>query len=134
MKKLLFILTLLFCIFSFTNCCKKDRIDHTDDNYIYAWMYKANGDSVLYKYRQPIFHSTVITNKYKRRYSHYVGVPGKGGHMHWVTYYYTFYYINDKEVKETGSYIYNKVNIGTKIKVREQFYPYYKREIVEIYN
>lgn len=133
MKKLLFIFVSLFCLFNFTSC-KRDRIGHTDSKYIYVWKYTIKGDSALYKYHQPILHSTVITNKRRQGYSYYVGVPGKGGHMQSGAHYYISYRINGKEIEEMDSYMYNKVNKGTRIVVREQFYPHYRREIVKIYN
>lgn len=133
MKKLLFIFISLFCLLNITSC-KRDRIDHTDNNYIYVWKYTIKGDSALYKYHQPILHSTVITNKHRQGYSRYVGVPGKGGHVQSGSYYYISYCINGKKIEERDSYMYDKVNKGTKIIVREQFYPYYKRKIVKIYN
>ena len=133
MKKLLFIFISLFCLLNITSC-KRDRIDHTDNNYIYVWKYTIKGDSALYKYHQPIFHSTIITNKYKERYSYFVGVPDKGGHIQYGNRYYIYYCINGEEIEERDSYVYDKVNKGTKIIVCEEFYPYYKRKIVKIYN
>lgn len=47
------LLLLLISVLTLTSCCKSDRIDHTDCNYIYVWKYQINGDSILYKYNQP---------------------------------------------------------------------------------
>ena len=120
------ILLLLLCICIF-NSCKRDRISHQDSTYIYVWKYNIKGDSTLHKYHQPIYHHKVyITDKKKHR--RYVGVPGKGGHHR--TYYYISYKLNGELIKVNNRQLYNQLNIGDAITVKETFYPYHERKII----
>lgn len=122
MKKILFILTLFVCLFSFTNC-KRNRIDHEDSTYIYVWKYDIHGDSCLYKYHKPIYYHTKIIDK-KRRRSRY----GKTRH----TSHFVLYEINGKIIEERSSNLYFRTEKGTRITVQERFYPYYDIRIIEI--
>lgn len=127
MKRILFVLTLIICLLSFTSC-KRNRIDHEDSTYIYVWKYDIHGDSCLYKYHQPIYHHTVIVDK--KMHSSYHGVPGKGGHRH--TSYYVYYKIGSETIREQSSHLYFNTEKGTKVVVLEQFYPFYSIKVVEI--
>lgn len=119
----IFLLLLCICVF---NSCKHDRISHQDSTYIYVWKYNIKGDSTLYKYHQPIYHKVYVIDKKKHR--RYVGVPGKCGHMR--TYYYISYKLNGEIIKVNNRQLYHQLNIGDAITVKEIFYPYYERKII----
>lgn len=56
-------------MFLLTSCIeRKERIDHTDDKYIYVWQYDGD-DSTLVKYSQPIYREvTVIGGHHKHHH------------------------------------------------------------------
>ena len=93
------------------------------DEYLYYKEYTLFGlDSAYYKYHKPIEYEGVVSDK--RRSSHFVGVPGKGGH-HKTTYKTTVSY-NGKTYTYSGSWVYNNYKKGDKVIVTETFYPEYK--------
>lgn len=101
----------------------RDVLMRETDEYLYYKEYTLFGlDSAYYKYHKPIEYDGVVSNKSKS--SHWVGVPGKGGHMQ-TTYKTTVSY-NGKTYEYRGSWVYNHYNKGDKVIVTETFYPTYK--------
>lgn len=100
-----------------------DKILERNTEYILVKEYKWNNrDSVICKYPVDKLYTGVIINKEKT--SHYVGVPGKGGHLD-VEYYVAIKFNN--QIFETDDYqLYHKYNKGDNIKVKEVWYPRYK--------
>ena len=60
----------------------------------------------------------------KNKSSHFVGVPGKGGH-HETDYDVTIRF-NNTEIEEDDRKLYDKYKIGDKVRVTESWYPYHK--------
>lgn len=93
------------------------------DEYLYYKEFTLFGlDSAYYKYHKPIQYDGVVSDKSKS--SHYVGVPGKGGH-HQTTYETTISY-SGRTYTHSGSWVYDHYNKGDKVIVTETFYPRYK--------
>lgn len=102
---------------------KPDQILMRDSEYIIVKEYKWNNrDSVIYKYSaDKIYAATVID---KERHSHYIGVPGKGGHP--TTSYYITISGNNKQHRIQNSNLYHKYDKGDRVKVKEIWYPRHK--------
>ena len=93
------------------------------DEYLYYKEYTLFGlDSAYYKYHKPIEYEGVVSNKSSS--SHFVGVPGKGGHYQ-NTYETTVSY-DGRTYTHNGSWVYEHYRKGDKIIVTEIFYPEYK--------
>lgn len=93
------------------------------DNYLYYKEYTLFGlDSGYYKYHKPIEYDGMVSNR--SRSSHFVGIPGKGGHC--VTTYKTTVNYNGKIYTYEGSWVYEHYKEGDKVIVTETFYPKYK--------
>lgn len=102
-----------------------DVLVKEDTEYLYYKEYEIyNRDSCIYKYHKPIIYDGEIVNKY----SHIQGVPGKGGHWVYNTY---IKYGNDKEYVESGGSFYSRHEIGDKVKIKVEFYPYKKINLIE---
>ena len=92
------------------------------DEYLYYKEYTLFGiDSAYYKYHKPIEYDGVVSNKSKS--SHFVGVPGKGGH--YQTTYKTTVSYNGTTYTYNGCWVYENYNKGDKVIVTETFYPEY---------
>ena len=103
-----------------------DVLMRETDEYLYYKEYTLFGiDSAYYKYHKPIEYDGVVSNKF--RTSHWVGVPGKGGHMH--TTYKTVVSYADKTYEYDGLWVYDHYNKGDKVIVTETFYPKYSINI-----
>lgn len=106
-----------------TICKPHDILMRETDNYLYYKEYTLFGlDSACYKYHKPIEYDGVISDKSKS--SHFVGVPGKGGHC--VTTYRTTVSYNGKTYTYEGLWVYDHYNKGDKVIITETFYPKYK--------
>ena len=106
---------------------KEDVIVKRTSDYLYVKKYSLyNKDSTVYKYPATKIYQGVIQNK--RRWSNFVGVPGKGGHYR--TNYRTTVSYNNEQYTFTGSSMYNKYREGDKVKVKVKYYPYYSVDIV----
>lgn len=93
------------------------------DKYLYYKEYDLFGlDSAYYKYHKPIKYEGVVSDKSKS--SHFVGVPGKGGHS--TTKYKITVSYNGKTYTCDDSWIYDDYNKGDAVIVTEAFYPRYK--------
>jgi hypothetical protein len=102
---------------------KPDVLVNEDKEYLYYKEYEIyNRDSCIYKYHKPIIYDGEIVNKY----SHIQGIPGKGGH--WV--HRTYIKYGDKENVEFGVHFYSNHEIGDKVKIKIEFYPYEKLSIL----
>lgn len=102
-----------------------DTLVKEDTEYLYYKEYELyNRDSCIYKYHKPIIYDGEIVYKS----SHIQGVPGKGGH--WV-YHTEIQYDKDKKYSESGSYFYSRHEIGDKVKIKVEFYPYKKVNLIE---
>lgn len=106
---------------------KEDVIMKRTSDYIYVKEYSwYNKDSTVYKYPATKIYQGVVTNK--RRYSNFVGVPGKGGRYR-ANYRTTVSY-NNEHYTFTGYNVYHKYKEGDKVKVKVTHYPYYSVDIV----
>lgn len=99
---------------------KPDQILSRDSESIIVKEYKWNNrDSVIYRYPADKIYTAIVIDK--ERYSHYVGLPGKGGHSS------TSYYItisgNNTQHRIQSSNLYYKYNKGNRVKVKEVWYP-----------
>ena len=93
------------------------------DKYLYYKEYTLFGlDSAYYKYHKPIEYEGVVSDKSES--SHFVGVPGKGGHQQ-TTYKTTVSY-DGRTYTYDGSWVYEHYRKGDKVIVTETFYPKYK--------
>ena len=107
---------------------KKDVLVKETSDYLYYKEYTIyNLDSTIYKYHKPITYNGIITKKYKS--SHFVGVPGKGGHR--VTDYHLVISYNNKGYEESNSTVYNRFQLNENVKVVETFYPEFRVEIIK---
>ena len=107
---------------------KKDVLVKETSDYLYYKEYTIyNLDSTIYKYHKPITYNGIITKKYKS--SHFVGVPGKGGHR--VTDYHLVVSYNNKGYEESNSTVYNRFQLNENVKVVETFYPEFRVEIIK---
>lgn len=101
----------------------RDVLVRETDKYLYYKEYGLFGlDSAYYKYHKPIKYEGVVSDKSKS--SHFVGVPGKGGHS--VTKYKITVSYNGKTYICDDSWIYDDYNKGDAVIVTETFYPRYK--------
>ena len=102
----------------------KDVLVKEDTEYLYYKEYEwFNLDSAVYKYHKPIIYHGKVIDKYTT--SHYVGVPGKGGH--YDKNYKVVIQYNDKTVTENrGSSFYDYMTKGSDVEVIEKFYPCYE--------
>lgn len=99
-----------------------DKILERNTEYILVKEYKWNNrDSVICKYPVDKLYTGVIINKEKT--SHYVGVPGKGGHRK-IRKHITVQF-NETTLRIESSSLYNKYSEGDKVKVKEIWYPYH---------
>lgn len=106
-----------------TICKPRDILMRETDNYLYYKEYTLFGlDSGYYKYHKPIEYDGIVSNR--SRSSHFVGVPGKGGHC--VTTYKTTVSYNGKTYTYEGSWVYEHYKENDKVIVTETFYPHYK--------
>jgi len=97
---------------------KPDVLIKEDTEYLYYKEYKIyNKDSCIHKYHKPIIYDGEIVDKR----SHIQGIPGKVGRWVYRTY---IKYDGDKEYVENGMYFYSDHEIGDKVKVKIEFYPY----------
>lgn len=104
-------------------CKPRNVLMRETDNYLYYKEYTLFGlDSSYYKYHKPIEYNGVVSNK--RRFSHFVGVAGKGGH--YQTKYKTTVTYNGKTYTHDDFSVYDRYKEGDKVIVTETFYPYYK--------
>ena len=107
---------------------KKDVLVKETSDYLYYKEYTIyNLDSAIYKYHKPITYNGIITKKYKS--SHFVGVPGKGGH--YETNYHLVASYNNKSYEAKTSEIYNRFQLNENVKVVETFYPEFRVEIIK---
>ena len=98
---------------------KPDVLVNEDKEYLYYKEYKIyNRDSCIYKYHKPIVYDGEIVDKI----SYIQGIPGKGGHV----VYRTYIKYGDKEHVEQGFYFYSNHEIGDKVNIKIEFYPYEK--------
>jgi hypothetical protein len=101
----------------------RDVLMRETDNYLYYKEYTLFGlDSACYKYHKPIEYNGIVSDKFKS--SHFVGVPGKGGHA--VVVYRTTVSYDGRTYKYDGSWVYDHYEKGDKVIVTETFYPKYK--------
>ena len=99
---------------------KPDQILMRDSESIIVKEYKWNNrDSVIYKYPADKIYTAIVIDK--ERHSHYVGVPGKGGHS--STRYYITISGNNTQHRIQSSNLYHKYNKGSRVKVKEVWYP-----------
>lgn len=99
---------------------KPDQILTRDSESIIVKEYKWNNrDSVIYKYPADKIYTAIVIDK--ERYSRYVGVPGKGGHS--STSYYVTISGNDTKYRIQSSSLYHKYDKGSRVKVKEVWYP-----------
>lgn len=104
-------------------CKPRNVLMRETDNYLYYKEYTLFGlDSSYHKYHKPIEYDGVVSDKSKS--SHFVGVPGKGGHC--VTTYKTTVSYNGKTYTYEGSWVYEHYKENDKVIVTETFYPHYK--------
>lgn len=92
----------------------------------YLWVKKYtmyNEDSCVYKYHQPIIYKGVVTC----RYSHFQGVPGKGGHRVYKT---RIKYNGNEEYTKRGYSYYTNHKEGDKVNVKVTFYPWYQVNLI----
>lgn len=108
---------------------KPDVLIKEDTEYLYYKEYKIyNKDSCIYKYHKPIIYDGEIVDKSSR----FVGMAGKGGHWVYKRVYKTYIkYDGDKEYVENGMYFYSDHEIGDKVKVKIEFYPYENLSILD---
>lgn len=107
---------------------KEDVIVKRTSDYLYVKKYSLyNKDSTVYRYPATKIYQGVIQNKC--RSSHYVGVPGKGGHF--IPNYRTTVSYNNEQHTFTGSNIYRRYKEGDKVKVKVKRYPYYSINIID---
>lgn len=117
---------LIICLFGFIISIplytSRDKLIKEDKEYLYYKEYKIwNLDSCIYKYHKPITYNGIVIKKEKS--SHFVGVPGKGGH--WSHNYHTTVSYSNNKYTFSGSDIYNKYNENDKVIIIEKFYPKY---------
>lgn len=106
---------------------KEDVIVKRTSDYLYVKKYSLyNKDSTVYKYPATKIYQGVIIKK--RRYSNFVGVPGKGGHHR--TNYKTIVSYNNEQHTFTSSSVYYRYKEGDKVKVKVKRYPYYSIDII----
>ena len=106
---------------------KPDVIIKQTSDLLYVKQYSLyNRDSTVRVFNAPKIYDGVVTHKHK--HSHYVGVPGKGGH-HETSYHIEFSY-NGKYYRGSGSRLYNQFERGDRVKIRESWYPYHNIEIL----
>lgn len=104
---------------------KPDVLIKEDTEYLYYKKYKIyNRDSCIYKYHKPIIYDGEIVDKRQ----HIQGIPGKGGHWVYRTY---IKYDDDKEHIENGMYFYSDHEIGDKVKIKIEFYPYENLSVLD---
>lgn len=104
-------------------CNTKDRVIKRTPDYIYVMEYSLYDlDSTVYKYKTTKTYIGTISAKNKS--SHFVGVPGKGGH--YETDYDVTIRFNNTEIEEDNQKLYDKYKIGDKVRVTESWYPYHK--------
>lgn len=102
----------------------KDVLVKEDTEYLYYKEYEwFNLDSAIYKYHKPIIYKGKVIDKYTS--SHYVGVPGKGGHYD-KNYKVVIQYNNKTVTENRGSSFYDYMNKGSDVEVIEKFYPCYE--------
>ena len=121
----LFTLAFGFCLYLILGVIlqPKDVLVKETKDYLYYKEYTLYGkDSTIYKYHKPIVYDGIISKKEHR--SHWVGLIGKGGHVH--HHYKVIIFYNNKTVEEDDSWMYDNVEEGQNIKVIETFYPTYK--------
>ena len=98
-----------------------DRIVKENSKYIWVMEHTIYDlDSCIYKYHKDIIYEGVVV----KETSHFVGVPGKGGHR-----------VSDRVIRynnteyKTSSFPWN-CKIGQKVKVIEKFYPHHDIQII----
>lgn len=99
---------------------KPDQILSKNSEYIIVKEFTWNNrDSCVYRYKSDKIYTATVINK--ERHSHYVGLPGKGGHT--STSYYITVVGNNTEHRIQSSNLYHKYNKGDRVKVKEVWYP-----------
>lgn len=106
---------------------KPDVIVKQTSDLLYVKQYSIyNRDSTIRVFNAPKIYDGIVS--YKHRHSRYVGVPGKGGH-HQTSYHVGFSY-NGKHYQSSGSRLYNQLEKGDHVKIKESWYPYHNIEII----
>ena len=119
---LVFFITLLVFLLG-TIFKPRNVLMRENDKYLYYKEYTLFGlDSAYYKYHKPIEYEGVVSDKSKS--SHFVGVPGKGGH--YQTTYKTTVSYDGRIYTYNGLWVYEHYKKGDKVIVTETFYPKYK--------
>ena len=115
MKKFFF---LILCAISLI-ACKPDRFLKEEGSYLYYMRYDLNGDSTIMKFHKPISYTGIVSNRSCG--SHFVGVPGKGGHT--VTNYKVVVKYNSKVHTFHDSKTYHSFRKNEEVIITEVFYP-----------
>lgn len=112
--------------------CKKGRVDYNaSPDYMYVWKYSITGDSTLHKYHKPIQYTGVVIKRNRWVTRHPIRV-GKMTTWSTVVHYDVDYEVNGKKNTIGGYDVYEKVNKGDVIIIREYFYPRHYTEFIGV--
>lgn len=109
-------------LYFFVGCIvtNPNEIIEQNSEYIIVKEYKFyNSGSTINKYPANKIYDGVVIDK--ERHSHYVGVPGKGGHPQ-IKKYVTIQF-DGRTLRILSSSLYEKYSEGDEIKVEEVWYP-----------
>ena len=115
------IIIIFYLIIGYTNT-NPDVIISKDSETILVKEYKwNNSDSCINKYPADKIYQGLIVNK--RKYSRYIGIPGKGRHRT-TSFYVVILYNNDEHTIKNFN-LYHKYNKGDQVTVKEVWYPHH---------
>lgn len=109
-------------LYFFVGCIvtNPDEVIERNSEYIVVREYKMyNSGSTINKYPTDKIYDGVVIDKERR--SHYVGIPGKGGH--YQTHTHVTIQFNGETLRIESSSLYNQYNEGDSVKVKEVWYP-----------